>query len=142
MQLFCLQLEASCLQWSFFYLQLTILVLLTIGALLLTALPFLLTIGAFLLCGKVRLIRALRDCKQRSLTASKEAPTVSKKASPNLFMQCAPAIYVKGFCCNGVRDWRVWELRRGPFYTPNRCPVYRWGRNHYILNSGELLKCM
>ena len=32
--------------------------------------------------GQVRLIRALRDCKQRRLTVSKEAPTVSKKASP------------------------------------------------------------
>ena len=32
--------------------------------------------------GKVRLIRAFRDCKQRSLTVSKKAPTVSKKASP------------------------------------------------------------
>ena len=32
--------------------------------------------------GKVRLIRALRDCKQRSSTVSKKAPTVSKKASP------------------------------------------------------------
>ena len=31
---------------------------------------------------KARLIRALRDCKQRSLTVSKKAPTVSKKASP------------------------------------------------------------
>ena len=52
----------------------------------LTALAFLFTIGAFLLTlpysGKVRLIRALRDCKQRSLTVSKKAPTVSKKASP------------------------------------------------------------
>ena len=28
------------------------------------------------------LIRALRDCQQRSLTVSKKAPTVSKKASP------------------------------------------------------------
>ena len=40
---------------------------------------------SFLLSGKVRLIRALRalrDCKQRSLTVSKKAPTVSKKASP------------------------------------------------------------
>ena len=35
--------------------------------------------------GKVRLIRALRDCKQRSLTVSKKAPTVSEKAPP-----CAP----------------------------------------------------
>ena len=32
--------------------------------------------------GKVRLIRALRDCKQRSLTVSKKAPTVSKEAPP------------------------------------------------------------
>ena len=30
----------------------------------------------------MRLIRALRDCKQRSLTVSKKAPTVSKKSSP------------------------------------------------------------
>ena len=28
--------------------------------------------------GKVRLIRALRDCKQRSLPVSKKTPTVSK----------------------------------------------------------------
>ena len=34
--------------------------------------------------GKVRLIRDLTDCKQRSLTVSKKAPTVSKKASPNI----------------------------------------------------------
>ena len=30
----------------------------------------------------MRLIRAFRDCKQRSLTVSKKAPTVSKRASP------------------------------------------------------------
>ena len=30
----------------------------------------------------MRLIRALRDCKQRSLTVSKEAPPVSKKGPP------------------------------------------------------------
>ena len=36
----------------------------------------------FAYSGKVRLIRALRGCKQRSLTVSKKAPTVSKKASP------------------------------------------------------------
>ena len=33
---------------------------------------------------KVRLIRALRDCKQRSLTVSKKARTASKKASLGL----------------------------------------------------------
>ena len=32
----------------------------------------------FAYSGKVRLISALRNCKQRSLTVSKEAPTVSK----------------------------------------------------------------
>ena len=37
----------------------------------------------FAYSGKVLLIRALRDCKQRSLTVSKKAPTVSKKASPH-----------------------------------------------------------
>ena len=36
----------------------------------------------FAYSGKVRLIRALRGCKQRSLTVSKRAPTVSKKAPP------------------------------------------------------------
>ena len=61
------------------YLQLTILAfLLTISTFLLTILAFLLTIGAlFAYNGKVRLIRALRDCKQRSSSVSKKAPTVS-----------------------------------------------------------------
>ena len=36
----------------------------------------------FAYSGKVRLISALRDCKQRSLTVSKKAPTVSKKSFP------------------------------------------------------------
>ena len=31
--------------------------------------------------GKVCLIRALKDCRQRNLTVSKQAPTVSKKTS-------------------------------------------------------------
>ena len=63
--------------------------LLTVGAFLLTILAFLLTVGAFFAySGKVRLIRALRDCKQISLTASKKTPTVSKKASPRIFYVC------------------------------------------------------
>ena len=47
----------------------------------------------FAYSGKVRLIRALGDCKQRSLTVSKKArtvskkaPTASKKASPELLL--------------------------------------------------------
>ena len=105
MQLFCLQLEASCLQWSFLYLQLTIVAfLLTVGAFLLTALASLLTVGAFLpTMGKARLIRALRDCKQRSSTVSKKAPTVSKKASPLDFWV--------------PQDRRVKILAKGPPFT-------------------------
>ena len=48
---------------------------------------FLLIVGAFFAySGKVRLIRALRDCKQRSSTVSKTAPTASKqkKLPPSL----------------------------------------------------------
>ena len=41
----------------------------------------------FAYSGKVRLTRALRDCKQRSSTVSKKASTVSKKASPFFFMR-------------------------------------------------------
>ena len=33
----------------------------------------------------MRLIRASRDCKQRSSTVSKKTPTVSRKASPTNF---------------------------------------------------------
>ena len=36
----------------------------------------------FAYSGKVHLIRALRDCKKRSLTVSRKAPTVSRIASP------------------------------------------------------------
>ena len=36
----------------------------------------------FAYSGKMHLIRALWDCKQRSLTVSKKAPTGSEKASP------------------------------------------------------------
>ena len=60
--------------------------LLTVGAFLLTVLAFLLTVWSFFAySGKVRLIRALRDCKQRSLTVSKKAPTVSKNLPLKLF---------------------------------------------------------
>ena len=36
----------------------------------------------FAYSGKVRLIRALRDCQQRNLTVSKKTPNVSTKTSP------------------------------------------------------------
>ena len=55
---------------------------------------------------KVRLIRALRHCKQRSLTVSKKAPTVSKKASPVLYPVLPP--WAKTFqtgAGGGGSDW-------------------------------------
>ena len=64
-----LQLEASCLQWSFFTYSWQFQL-------------FCLQLALFDYKGKVHLIRALRDCKQRSLTVSKKAPTLSRKASP------------------------------------------------------------
>ena len=75
---FLLAVGSFLLTVELFYLQLTIL------AFLLTILAILLTVGAFSAHnGKVRIIRDLRDRKQRSLTVSKEAPIVSKKAYPN-----------------------------------------------------------
>ena len=81
---FLLTVGSFLLTVELFYSQLTILVfLLTVGAFLLTVLASLTYSWSFFAySGKVRLIRALRDCKQRSLTVSKKAPTVSKKAFP------------------------------------------------------------
>ena len=79
MRLLCLQLEASCLQWSFFtyswpflllYLQLELFFTYSFSF-------FTYSWSSFGYSGKVCLIR---DCKQRSLTVSKKAPTVSKEA--------------------------------------------------------------
>ena len=82
-QLFCLQLEASCSQWSF---------LLTVDSFSFSTYNwsffaynfsfFSHSWSFFAYSGKVRLARALRDCKQRSLTVSKKAPAVSKKRPP------------------------------------------------------------
>ena len=82
MRLFCLQLEASCLQWSF---------LLTIDSFSFFTYNwsffaysfsfFTYSWSFFAYSGKVCLIRALRDSKQRSLTVSKKALTESKKAT-------------------------------------------------------------
>ena len=69
MRLFCLQMEASCLQWSF---------LLKIDNFSFSTY----NVSFFGGGGEVRLIRALRDCKRRSLTVSKKTPTVSRKTSP------------------------------------------------------------
>ena len=83
MQLFRLQLEASYLQWSFF---------LTVDKSSSFTYNwslfgynfsfFAYSWSYFAYSGKARLVRASRDCKQRSSTVSKKTPTVSKKASP------------------------------------------------------------
>ena len=82
---FVLTVGSVLLTVELFYLQLTILAfLLTVGASLLTVLAFAAYSWSFFAYSeKVRLLRALRDCKQRSSTVSREAPTVSKRASPN-----------------------------------------------------------
>ena len=107
MRLFLLTAGSFLLTVELFYLQLTIL------AFLLTVRAFLLTVGSFLThswssfaySGKVRLIRALRDCKQRSLTVSKKAPTLSKKASPLLFL--GPGGSPLGCSSVSGRQWRL-----------------------------------
>ena len=73
MQLFCLQLEASCLQWSFFTFNWQFQL-------------FYLQLELFSYSEKVRLISALRDCKQRSLTVSKKLqlyPPPQQKTNKN-----------------------------------------------------------
>ena len=71
---FLLTIGSFLLPVELFYLQLTVLAcLLTIGAFLLTILAFFcLQVEFFAYNGKVRRIRALRDCKQRSLTVTKK----------------------------------------------------------------------
>ena len=84
MQFFLLTVGSFLLTVELFYLQLTFLAsLLTVGAFWLTILAFSAYNWSFLAySGKVCLTRALRHCKQRSLTVSKKTPTVSKKTSP------------------------------------------------------------
>ena len=76
MQLFCLKLEASCLQlsffayscvWELFCLQFEL---------------FCLQLSFFAYSGKGHLTSTSTDRKQRSSTVTKKAPTVSKNASP------------------------------------------------------------
>ena len=71
---FLLTIGSFLLTVELFYLQLTILAfLLTVGAFLLAILAFLrLQVELFAYSGKVRPIRALRDCKRRSLTVRKK----------------------------------------------------------------------
>ena len=81
---FLLTVGSFLLTVELFYLQLSILAfLLTNGCFIAYSFSFFTYGWSFLAySGKVRLIRTLRDCKQRSLTVSKRAPTVGNKASP------------------------------------------------------------
>ena len=97
MRHFCLQLEASCLQWSFFtysdswehfWLQFE---LFKLHFELLC-----LQLSLFAYSGKVCLRSTSVHCKQRSSTVSKKPPTVTKKASPI----CFPG---KGSICKNQR---------------------------------------
>ena len=83
---FLLSVELFYLQLTIlaFFLQLTILAFSYSWSFLLTILAFFAYNWSFFAySGKVRRIRALRDCKQRSSTVGKKAPNVSKKASPH-----------------------------------------------------------
>ena len=84
---FLLTVGSFLLTVELFYLRLTILAFFTYNwSFFAYSLSFLTyNSSSFAYNGKVRLIRALRDCKQRSLTVSKKASTVSKKASPFLY---------------------------------------------------------
>ena len=67
---------------------------------------FYLQLELFAYSAKVRLIRALRDCEQRSLTVSKKTPTVSK-TSPLKNSPCCGGLL--GRCLGGRRvRWRLW----------------------------------
>ena len=69
--------------------------------------------------GKVPLIRALRDCKQRSSTVSKKAPTVSKKASPL------------------SNSWILWTTVKANLLQAlgRQCPHLLWGYLKIILTT-------
>ena len=78
MHLFCLHLEASCLQLSFLAYSCVF------GSFSYDWGFFTCSWSSFAYSGKVRLMSTSMDCKQRSSTVSKKAPTVSRKASPLL----------------------------------------------------------
>ena len=58
--------------------------------------------------GRVHLVRALRDCKQRSLTVSKKAPSVSRKTPPFFIFYFGPRLEIGSLSgqrnCNNSKD--------------------------------------
>ena len=71
----------------------------------------------------MHLIRALRDCKQRSLTVSKKAPTVSKKLPP-FFIICG--LRVSEVSKRGWRTEGVGARKSLPHhkFRPFFCPLF------------------
>ena len=80
--------------------------------------------------GKVHLIRPLRDCKQRSLTVSKKAPTVSKKDSPLVFAG------VRGT----FRIFRSFPVPEGPNLEKNQSRLNAWKFQVFAWNFQSHLK--
>ena len=76
--------------------------------------------------GKVRLISAFRDCKQRNSTVSKKAPTVSEKASPPFVRGLAGKIHSNGPAQMIVSNSRTYSGRPGSAW--NSCQTIRFLR--------------
>ena len=96
----------------------------------------------FAYSGKMHLIRALRDCKQRSLTVSKKAPTVSKKASPQkLPPHCLETIFDSRFASPNLSPKMPPKLSLPPregIFPLSKLPL---GRNDYILYPEKIKSC-
>ena len=92
MQVFCSQLEASCLQWSFLLTIDKFIFLLTIRAFSLTILAFLLTIGAFCLQWESASNKRLKGLQAKKLNCKQKAQTVSNKLPPKVTIGCAKAL--------------------------------------------------
>ena len=130
---------------------------LTVGSFLLTAELFLLVVdnfsfitynwsffhlhSTFFTCnwsfftynGKVLLISALRDCKQRSLTVSKEAPAVSKKA-PTVSKKNFPPLSKNASPLFG--PWAK-DRRQGDERGTVRGSKWAWLHGRVALSKGE-----
>ena len=88
-----------------FHLQLTTLVvLLAIGAFSLTILAFTHSWSFFAYSGKERLLSALRDCKQRSLTVNRKVPTVGYEDLPNLLQKFRKGVGGRGLASNSAQN--------------------------------------
>ena len=121
-----------------FYLQLTISAfLLTIGAFFAYKFSFSACNWSFFAYNrKVRLIRAFRDCKQRSLTVSKKALTVSKNCSPPSLEGLTNGSDQGAL---GISYSQGGSGPKHPLWTVISFIYCHCGRNYYIMNSKPIL---